>query len=385
MSIIDPGMLRAKYVVYIITSKSKNTTVERRYSDFDNLRRELIKLYPGYIIPSIPKKKVGKGFENAFLQKRMTALQSFLNELMIHPLLKSSELVLAFLTVSNKEWEAKTKSFAKTLPPKEVSQYRTIEGNARIELSNDIEHYCDRIVDLNGTLEDSYRNLKRANKVIGNDFERLSESVLKAGIIYTKLGETYSELNCKNQTMLFMFMGDLHKKLGETYRTLKESFTNNFSNFYSFYCRECQALGELLDTRKIAFENYNSNEKKLLKKKESLFEQKNIIKWKLDPTLMVTVEDLLKNKNLACSEMLPDESLEVLKLKMLYSYYTNKCVEEYIRVISKNKLVIKEYFETVPSIYIEREMCLQRVWTELFKKLRGLTLEEENIQALISI
>jgi len=376
-------MLRPKYVVYIITSKSKNISIERRYSDFDNLRRELIKLYPGYIIPPIPKKRTGKGFENLFLQKRKTTLQSFLNELVVHPLLKSSELVIAFLTASNKDWEVKAKNSMKIVPPKDISHYRTIEGSAKIELAKDVEQYCDKVASLNTTLEDSYRNLKRLNKTIGNDFERLSESILKAGCTYAKLSETYSELNCKDQSMLFMFMGDLHKKLGETYKTLKENFSNNFNRFYSFYYRESQALGELLDMRKAAFETFNLNEKKLYKKKETLFDQKNVSKWKLDPTLTVTMDNLLKNKNLAFSEMLPDESLDVLKLKMFYSFYTNKCVEEYVRLISKNKPVIKEYFETVPSICIEREMCLQRIWMELFKKLKGLSLGSEDIQTLI--
>eukprot|EP00826_Nyctotherus_ovalis_P059823 TRINITY_DN8354_c0_g2_i4.p1 TRINITY_DN8354_c0_g2~~TRINITY_DN8354_c0_g2_i4.p1 ORF type:complete len:188 (-),score=68.45 TRINITY_DN8354_c0_g2_i4:153-716(-) len=180
------------------------------------------------------------------------------------------------------------------------------------------------------------------------------------------------------------FMGDLHKKLGETYKTLKESFSNNFTRFNDFYYRETQALGEQLEARKAALESHSTNEKKLCKKKETLFEQKNISKWKLDPNLTITVENLLKNKDLAFSEMLPDESLEIQKLKMCYGYYNNKCVEEFVRLINKNKPVIKDYFETVPSIYIEREMCLQRIWTDLFKKLKGISLNPNEFQFLAS-
>lgn len=260
-------MLRAKYVVYIITSKTKNTSVERRYSDFDNLRRELLKMYPGYVTPPMPKKKVGKAFETNFLQKRKAALQSFLNELVIHPLLKSSELVISFLTISTKDWEAKSKTFVKSIPPKDVPQYRTIESAANIEFPKDVEVYCDKVASINGTLEESYKTLKRLNKAIGNDFDRLGDSISKAAGVYGTLSETYTQLACKDQALLFTYMGDLHKKLGETYKTLKESFSTNFNKFYGFYCRECQALGELLEVRKAAFENFSSNEKKLFKKK----------------------------------------------------------------------------------------------------------------------
>lgn len=384
MSIIDPGMLRSKYVVYTVTSKSKGTSVERRYSDFDSLRRELLKLFPGCVVPPLPKKKLGKAFETAFLQKRKTALQSFLSELVVHPLLKTSEAVLGFLTMSTKDWETKSKSFVKTLPPKDVAQYRTLEGRTRIDVSKAMESYCNKIANTNGSIEESFRSLKRLSKAVGHDFDRLADSVARAGDVYGRLSETYEELECRDHAMLFMFMGDLHKKLGETYKTLKESFSNNFNRFYDFYCRETQALGEQLEARKAALENYSANEKKLYKKKEAFFEQKNIPKWKLNPNLTVTVENLLKNKDLAFAEMLPDESLEVQKLKMCYGYYNNKCVEEYTRLINKNKPVIKDYFETVPSIYIEREMCLQRIWTDLFKKLKGINLNPDEFHFLMN-
>lgn len=375
-------MLRSKYAVYILSSKSKGTSVERRFSDFDNLRKELQKMYPGYIVPSIPKKKVGKAFEPAFLQKRKVQLQNFLKEIMFHPLLRSSELIITFLTMTSKDWENKSKAFAKTTPPKDISSFKTLEGSANVTLTKESELYCEKLSMICSGIKEEYKNLKACNKAIANDFEKLAETIAKTGTSYHKIANAYNSLNCKDHSVLFMFMGDLHQKLSDAYKTIKENYLVNFCEFYKFYKHETESLEELLTVQKTMFDNFITNEKKLWKKKETLFEQKNIVKWKLDSSLTTSVESLLKNKGIAFVEMLPDETNDIQKLKMVYGFYSNKLMEEFARIISKDKAVIKEHYETIPSLFMEREMHLQKIWSELFKKTKALQLDPDDLSRI---
>ena len=120
--------------MYIIFTKELNASVERRYNDFYSLRQELIRLYPGFVVPPIPKKKSGKSLNENFLQKRKNLFQIFLDDLLIHPLLKRCTLTTQFLSMGTKEWENNVKTFGKSLTPKEVGEYRTLSGKAKVEI-----------------------------------------------------------------------------------------------------------------------------------------------------------------------------------------------------------------------------------------------------------
>ena len=90
-------MFKSKYVSYVIVTPLKGFSVERRYSDFLALRQEMMKDYPGYVIPPIPAKKIAGNADPAFIQERKGELQEFLTDVLKHPLLKSYDLFLKFI------------------------------------------------------------------------------------------------------------------------------------------------------------------------------------------------------------------------------------------------------------------------------------------------
>ncbi|KAK3821589.1 MAG: hypothetical protein J3Q66DRAFT_333700 [Benniella sp.] len=91
------GMFLFKHVNYIVESKSRHTTVLRRYSDFWWLLETLSKRFPFRILPNLPPKRLGVGDE-VFLERRLRGLTRFMNALMRHPVLKNDPLVISFLT-----------------------------------------------------------------------------------------------------------------------------------------------------------------------------------------------------------------------------------------------------------------------------------------------
>jgi len=74
------------------------------------------------------------------MEKRKAKLQLFLTDLLKHPLLQTSEIVMNFLTTENeKEFEKIRKDFDKVARPKEVDECVTLEGNAKISFDEDLE------------------------------------------------------------------------------------------------------------------------------------------------------------------------------------------------------------------------------------------------------
>ena len=102
---------------YAVTSTcpgndSLNTTVRRRYSEFEYLYNLLLKRYTGAILPGLPEKRTFmKG--SRFVTLRMNALTKWFNRLVQNPYMKSDPTVQEFLScqAEGKEWESLKKAW----------------------------------------------------------------------------------------------------------------------------------------------------------------------------------------------------------------------------------------------------------------------------------
>ncbi|KZT70721.1 hypothetical protein DAEQUDRAFT_724842 [Daedalea quercina L-15889] len=92
------------YIAYVI--HAGNASAHHRYSEFESLRLNLVKLYPTLIIPPIPSKqtigdyaiKQAKAKEDtAMIARRKRMLQTFLNRIARHPILSNEHVFHRFL------------------------------------------------------------------------------------------------------------------------------------------------------------------------------------------------------------------------------------------------------------------------------------------------
>lgn len=366
----------------MIVTPDKGFSVDRRYSDFLALRQEMIKDYPGYVIPPLPAKKLSGNTDPEFILERKYELQMFLNDVLRHPLLKNYDLFLKFISLSNKDWEDRVKLFGKIVIPREVGQYDTIEGTAKVLYSDSTKEYCERLSSYTKDLKEMYQELRAINRTIAGTFDKLSSSMARAAALYQKISTIYSNLESKIHVEIFMHMCETHSRLAGLYETVKEEFTNQLSEFYTFYINETNSLEELIIRRKTTGEQAESAEKKLLKKKEQKFEVKNTSTWELEPSALVKADSLLNDKAFAFQEMFPKESHELRKLKMFYGYYSNRIVEEYKRLQSKNDAIFKNQFENAAAIFIERELHIRQIWIDLLENLKNINLGSDEMPTI---
>ena len=88
---INNSLFSTSYVLYDISTPQFNWLVNRRYSDFIWLKDCLKNLFPGDVLPILPKKKIGnRRFEQDFLNKRTQGLQKFLNDIINNEKYKST-------------------------------------------------------------------------------------------------------------------------------------------------------------------------------------------------------------------------------------------------------------------------------------------------------
>ncbi|KAG1093907.1 hypothetical protein G6F42_018859 [Rhizopus arrhizus] len=92
------GVGYGSYICYsctILSDKGAPITVRKRYSDFVELREELVKQYPTLkrSIPKLPPKKVVGKFTPTFVEQRRRDLEYFFKYVVLHPTLGASPIV----------------------------------------------------------------------------------------------------------------------------------------------------------------------------------------------------------------------------------------------------------------------------------------------------
>ncbi|KAF1975285.1 Phox-like protein [Bimuria novae-zelandiae CBS 107.79] len=90
------------YVVWNITVDTLNGSpmkINKRYSDFDDLRQKLVKTFPHSVgsMPPLPPKSVVSRFRSKFLEKRRVGLAHFLNCILLNPEFAGSPVLKEFL------------------------------------------------------------------------------------------------------------------------------------------------------------------------------------------------------------------------------------------------------------------------------------------------
>lgn len=145
VEVVKPGFFSRNYEIYVIDNPLNGVTVRRRQNDFNELRKNLLKLYPGAAIPSMPTGPIQK-LEAEFMDERKELLQTFIDKVAAHPLLRTSRMVWDFLSVEGeKQYEQIRQRDSEAAVPKEVSQLVTESGFANVAFDELLVQNCQDI------------------------------------------------------------------------------------------------------------------------------------------------------------------------------------------------------------------------------------------------
>ncbi|TLD24606.1 PX-domain-containing protein [Venturia nashicola] len=96
------GPALGSYVVWNCTIETLNGStikLRKRYSDFDKLRKNLVKTFPscGASLPELPRKSFVHRFQPKFLEQRKDGIAYFLNCVLLNPEFSSSPVLKDFI------------------------------------------------------------------------------------------------------------------------------------------------------------------------------------------------------------------------------------------------------------------------------------------------
>ena len=336
---VEGGMFGKSYIKYEVTTEPFKWTVERRYSDFDALRKLLQKYYPSFYVPPLPLKKIGnKRITESFINKRMKFLNQFINNVIASESFKCAEFLYAFLSYTDRgKFESKFKEYQTRTPSPYVEEYKTLDGIISISLDEKNERYfknTNKYFKLQANiLEKVNYNLKTLNhnmkivcelvKVIQKNFEVLH--VLNTRVMMKPtITKAYEEISC------------FFKNWGNILTKQRLLIKDHIKDFFKYINLEGHAYSELIVRREELKDKYNSENARITAKKEKLFTAGDINKMELNlDDKSIDKQRILKDKPYAFDHICLADTRELEKLNNQLGYANKMNMRELRKIIKE--------------------------------------------------
>ena len=166
-----------------------------------------------------------------------------------------------------------------------------------------------------------------------NIMQQLSNKMKDISILWKQVLEKsikYSDSHNTSET--FNIMSKFMEDWSEIQKTQMKVINVNIREYFRYVKNEFNGLKEMSDRVQNAKSSYIKLNEKLLKTKEVLFEKQDAEIWQLKEEDKQNFLTLLKNKELAFSKMLPQETMKLKESKYFYGSLLNSLISEFERI-----------------------------------------------------
>ena len=354
---VDGGIFGKSYITYLLETSPFGFKVRKRYSDFEWLRNILSLQYVGCVIPPLCKKNYGDRFTETLVAKRTRLLQKFMEGILVHPLMRNSQIFYDFISCDNEEeFENKKKNYEKNLvTPISAKDMKSIDGQIRVSVSKEKETYLENIKDNADINMKLIKQITKCYKSLITTMKQASEKMKEISEIWKKLYEisqSYYETN--NTIESYGLMHKIMKSLSEIENKKIDLMNNYIREYFRFFKNELFSLKELSVKTDINKDLYHKAFDKINNIKEKLFRQKDLNNWQLEDKNDLNFKYvLLKNKNLAFAKMIPEETKKFNEVKYNYGLYLNSLISEYERLRILNSRRHKDHIQIFAKMLID--------------------------------
>ena len=373
------SLFSTNYVLYDISTPQFNWLVNRRYSDFIWLKDCLQNLFPGDMLPILPKKKIGNGrFEQSFLNKRTQGLQKFLNDIVNNEKYKATEVLNIFLSCTERSiFEQQMKTISpKLLMKKNVQDIQNFEGKNKI-----IDLNFDNEKDIISHFNSVYTFMNGHNEFLGNLQKNLNsykKCMFEAYHYLEEVENTFSKLS------MMLTKVNISDKINNIYENYEIFFKNwkkvqnnqcciikdMVKKFFKDVRMKSDRLIENLEKVQNLQEEYLLQKTKLMAKKELLWKQMDVSKWELNQAEQIDSNKLFNDKLYAQDKMCFKENIELnTKGELLGYYFYNNHINFKMLMDELNKSYIININDFSNQIYPSLTDGIN-VWSDLVTHIK---------------
>ena len=342
---LEKKLFSGKSVNYTIITYPFNYIVNRRYSDFNWLREMLNNLYNNILIPKMSMKgKMTKDkHDDKFIKKRMNFLERFINYIIKDETIKTSQILYDFLTIQKyDDFLIKKKLYEriKIYNNIDIKERKSIDGELNVKVNKEKEIYLENIKDntiYNGNLfkklNTNFKSLNDELSIVIKRFEIISDIYQQIYDISNK----YLDLNIIKTT--YSQMNIMFKELKNNFEKFQNFIKYEVKQHFKFIGNNFISLNEMIQNVDIAKNNYMRISRHLINRKKDLLKRGDKNKYELNEKIDIN------DKKTLLKYMLPQDTINCIKNKMIYGFYLNELIKEY------------EKMRKINSYFHKRKIC----------------------------
>ena len=300
------------------------------------------------MVPQFSNKNYGEKYNEEKALKRTRALKKFLEAIALHPTLKHINILNDFLSINSDEdfLEAKKKYISKDNSKENSEQkisledFKSLSGKIKVSITKEKEVYFMNIKDNTKINEGILKKINKSYKgligIMNNACEKMKEISDLWKLLSDKSQKYYETLSTIES---YKIMNKITEELLISETKKISFFNNNIREYFRFVKNEFHSLNNLANKVESWKDKYYKAFDKLKQDKEKLFKEQDINSWGLNDNDLKHKNVFLKNKELAFSKMMVEETNNVLSMKNVYGAYLNSLIDEYerIRIINGKK------------------------------------------------
>ena len=332
---IEGKMFTKAFISYVVSTEPFDFQTNKRYSDFAWLKKMLSLIYPNCVIPPLCKKNFTDRFTEALIEKRMRSIDKFMNGILEHPLVKNSSVVNDFLCMAEgREYNNRINNYNKIKkPPSFVRQIKTMNGEINIGINNEKETYFENIKSYAKGNYTLLQKITKGYKSLMNIMQQLSNKMSDISKLWKQvLDKSVKYSDSHNTSETFNIMSKLMETWSEIEKSQMKVININIREYFRYVKNEFKELKEMSDRVQNSQTTYIKLKEKLLKTKETLFEKQDPETWQLKDEDKKDIMNLIKNKELAFSKMLPQDTFKLQETKNFYGAMLNSLISEFERI-----------------------------------------------------
>lgn len=359
----EGGIFTKSYVTYLMETTPLDFKLRKRYSDFEWLRHILSIIYVNCVIPPLCKKNFSDRFSELLIAKRTRSIEKFMKGILIHPLMRHDEIFYNFISTENEsDFEKKKKIYNKITSPSSLKHVKSLTGHLNVSINKEKETYFQNIknnVDFNiNTLQ----KITKGYKALMIQMDQISEKMKEISQYWKEIFNANLQYFEKPNTIeSYNILSKIMQDWSETNKRQKILMNEGIREYFRYIKNEFVSLKELMQKVDVNKTIYNKAFEKLKSMKESIFKQ-DFSTWGLSGIDMENKNELMNNKELAFSKMLPRDTKKVEALQFNYGFYLNSIISEFERIKNLNdgrhKLWIKNFIKNLIESFTDLQINL---------------------------
>ena len=299
----------------------------------------------------------------------MKKLNIFLEKVLENETLKTSEALIIFLSVVDRgRFEENKKEINSTIVNLGLEGMKTLEG--KILISEDVYSNEKYFVNINNYFYLQNQIYDKLNEDLSAFCKSITSCVENlAGVQkdFELLHLLNARVSMKKEILkTFEMFGIFFKNWKRVLYNQGDVIKKNVKNFFKYVNMEGQAYTELSKSRQTIKDQFESEYKKLMNKKEKLWEKNDISKWEIDENYdRIDRMLLMRDKQYAFSKMCTRETILVNNMSIMLRYANKKNMDELKKLmtnyqetfINNVKLFANNFYPTLNDAL--------NVWTEV--------------------